>query len=337
MTPDTSPDPAADPLVSRPRRHPRPVLLAGVLVACLGGGALGFWARPEGGQDLLARPPLPAPPAPAAPRRIEIHVEGQARLAPAAPAPDASPAAPQAARSLAPQAPPPGLVRVRAVAPAHLAAAPRTPPGPPPAERPAAVRKAAPEPARRAQAAKGAERRPAKAKARPPAREAAAARRAAEQAAGRKARAEQARLAAARARAERRAEQAARAREEARAAARRRQARAAPKTSARPAGGEGPLRVAGAHARCAFGDPGAALACADPSLGAAERQLDRAYRAAEAAGVSPERLRRQQQRWLAARAAAARQAPWAVHDVYLARIAELQDQARSASELADGD
>jgi len=82
--------------------------------------------------------------------------------------------------------------------------------------------------------------------------------------------------------------------------------------------------------RCANRDPGAALVCADPSLGAADRQLTRAYQGARAAGVSDAQLQRQQQRWLAARSAAAREAPWAVHDVYLARIAELNGQAKEA-------
>jgi uncharacterized protein len=82
--------------------------------------------------------------------------------------------------------------------------------------------------------------------------------------------------------------------------------------------------------RCASRDPGQALVCADPSLGAAERQLSRAYQDARNAGVPDVQLQRQQQRWLAARSAAAREAPWAVHDVYLARIAELNGQARDA-------
>lgn len=83
--------------------------------------------------------------------------------------------------------------------------------------------------------------------------------------------------------------------------------------------------------RCANRDPGQALVCADPSLGAADRQLARAYQGARAAGVSDAQLQHQQQRWLAARSAAAREAPWAVHDVYLARIAELNGQAREAN------
>ena len=80
---------------------------------------------------------------------------------------------------------------------------------------------------------------------------------------------------------------------------------------------------------CVSADPGAAIACADPQLGAAERRLNRAYQRAEAAGVPEAELKRQQQKWLAARAAAAREAPWAVRDVYQARIAELEDMARS--------
>ena len=53
-------------------------------------------------------------------------------------------------------------------------------------------------------------------------------------------------------------------------------------------------------------------------------------RRARAAGVPDGQLQAQQQRWLAARATAAREAPWAVRDVYLARIAELNGQAREA-------
>ena len=82
--------------------------------------------------------------------------------------------------------------------------------------------------------------------------------------------------------------------------------------------------------RCANRDPGEALVCADPSLGAADRQLARAYQSARAAGVPDADLRQQQLRWLSARSSAAREAPWAVHDVYLARIAELNGQAREA-------
>jgi hypothetical protein len=76
--------------------------------------------------------------------------------------------------------------------------------------------------------------------------------------------------------------------------------------------------------------PSGLMKVSDPGLGAAERQLNRAYQDARAAGVPAAELQRQQQHWLAARSAAAREAPWAVHDVYLARIAELNGQAREA-------
>jgi hypothetical protein len=104
------------------------------------------------------------------------------------------------------------------------------------------------------------------------------------------------------------------------------------KKKVEPVRGEGPLRLASYKngGRCVNADPGAAIVCADPALGAADRRLARAYQEAQAAGVSPAQLKRQQDRWLAARSAAAREAPWAVHDVYLARIAELNDQARDA-------
>jgi hypothetical protein len=82
--------------------------------------------------------------------------------------------------------------------------------------------------------------------------------------------------------------------------------------------------------RCASSDPGEAMTCADPSLTAADRQLTRAYQGARAAGVPDGRLQAGQERWLAARAAAAREAPWALHDVYMARIAELNGQAKEA-------
>jgi hypothetical protein len=81
---------------------------------------------------------------------------------------------------------------------------------------------------------------------------------------------------------------------------------------------------------CASRDPGEAIVCADPNLGAADRQMSRAYQVARAAGVPEPELRQQQQHWLAARSSAAREAPWAVRDVYLARIAELNGQAREA-------
>lgn len=107
----------------------------------------------------------------------------------------------------------------------------------------------------------------------------------------------------------------------------------AAKKKSEPVRGEGPLRLASykhGGGRCVSADPGAAIVCADPALASADKRLARAYQEAQAAGVSPDQLKRQQDRWLAARSAAAREAPWAVHDVYLARIAELNDQARDA-------
>jgi uncharacterized protein YecT (DUF1311 family) len=95
--------------------------------------------------------------------------------------------------------------------------------------------------------------------------------------------------------------------------------------------GEEPMRVAKADA-CAAADPGEALVCADRRLAARDRQLQQAYRNAEAAGVPASALRRQQSRWVQARAAAAREAPWAVEDVYVARISELNDLSRDARE-----
>ena len=97
--------------------------------------------------------------------------------------------------------------------------------------------------------------------------------------------------------------------------------------AAPPAHATGLMRVS---TRCASRDPGEAIVCADPNLGAADRQLTRAYQGARAAGVPDSRLRQQQQHWLSARSTAAREAPWAVRDVYLARIAELNGQAREA-------
>ena len=101
------------------------------------------------------------------------------------------------------------------------------------------------------------------------------------------------------------------------------------KPKAKPVKGAGPIRVAKLD-RCAASDAGVALVCGNPELGAADRRLQRAYRDAEAAGVPASALQRQQQRWIAARSAAAREAPWAVRDVYQARIAELDDLTRDA-------
>jgi hypothetical protein len=95
---------------------------------------------------------------------------------------------------------------------------------------------------------------------------------------------------------------------------------------------DGSLRMARAERTCASPDPGEAIVCADQRLGQRDRQLQEAYRSAEAAGVPASVLRRQQFRWQQARAAAAREAPWAVEDVYVARISELKGQTRDARE-----
>lgn len=86
----------------------------------------------------------------------------------------------------------------------------------------------------------------------------------------------------------------------------------------RPPRGAGPLRVAKAQPS------------PDTAMRDADRQMNRAYSTARAAGVPDWQLRKQQARWEAARASAAREAPWAVHDVYLARIAELHDLTKDA-------
>jgi hypothetical protein len=104
--------------------------------------------------------------------------------------------------------------------------------------------------------------------------------------------------------------------------------RSHPETVVPPPAPSGLMRVS--SPRCASRDPGEALVCADPSLSAADHQLVRAYQGARNAGVPDAQLQEGQQRWLAARAAAAREAPWAVRDVYMARIAELNGQAKEA-------
>jgi hypothetical protein len=92
----------------------------------------------------------------------------------------------------------------------------------------------------------------------------------------------------------------------------------APVKALKPAKGAGPLRIAKAQPK------------PDTAIRDADRQMNRAYSSARAAGVPDWQLRKQQARWEAARASAARVAPWAVHDVYLARIAELHDLTKDA-------
>ena len=91
-----------------------------------------------------------------------------------------------------------------------------------------------------------------------------------------------------------------------------------------------PRPAAPAPKACAAESRAEALLCGNPKLAAADRRLAAAYRRAVQAGASPDRLRRQQGRWLAARETAAEEAPWAVAQVYEARISELEDEAAQA-------
>ena len=97
---------------------------------------------------------------------------------------------------------------------------------------------------------------------------------------------------------------------------------APPRTPLKPAKGAGPVRFAKAQAR--------PQPRSDTAIRDADRQMNRAYSTARAAGVPDWQLRKQQARWEAARASAAREAPWAVRDVYLAKIAELHDLTKDA-------
>jgi uncharacterized protein len=72
------------------------------------------------------------------------------------------------------------------------------------------------------------------------------------------------------------------------------------------------------------------LVCSDPRLAAADRRMARALRAALDAGAPAWRLRRDQRDWLAARDAAAREAPGEVAGLYGQRIEELESIAQGA-------
>lgn len=351
--------PQTAPGSERPRGG-RMLLLGGVAVACLAGAALGLWARPvEGEQPGRAKPAVAAvAEAPAAERRLHVVVDDS-------PAPIGKPLdvlAPEATRAGAPIAPEPqagkrpplGLMRVAAPMPAPVPAAETPRPLPvvaiakAPAPKPpahTAVRTARAEhvsPAKKAAAVRlaKAEARRTRAKAREveiaqeappprPRRALLALAHVIEKVAQRHGR-------------EADDDRADRVREHPRKPAVRelRVSKPAAKPRAAPkveryipplnTKGAGPIKVTNVTTRCASPDPGEALACGDPALTAAQRRLNRAYAEAVAAGVSPDTLERQQHRWLAARAAAAREAPWAVREVYQARIAELQDLTRSA-------
>jgi uncharacterized protein YecT (DUF1311 family) len=72
------------------------------------------------------------------------------------------------------------------------------------------------------------------------------------------------------------------------------------------------------------------LVCSDARLAAADRRMARALRAALDAGAPAWRLRRDQRDWLAARDAAAREAPGEVAGLYGQRIEELESIAQGA-------
>jgi uncharacterized protein YecT (DUF1311 family) len=86
-----------------------------------------------------------------------------------------------------------------------------------------------------------------------------------------------------------------------------------------------------ARGACAAGSPAEQMVCADPRLADSDRELNRAYRRALAAGVPPAVLRSEQRDWLGIREEAARRSPRAVANVYAQRIDELNSMADDAA------
>ncbi len=344
----------------------RGLLLAGVAAAALMGVGLGLWARPAMSERRLALPTVEAP-APAPARKLQIVVEdtpaplgAPIELLPASGARVQAAAPPRAApEPLAPVRTTAGLVRVQSVErepverepPARVARRPepKSAPRRPVAAKPAAIKAAVAPKARPPKLEKA--RVVEKPKARPPASKVARADpkpskagvrlvkadrsekpariqkiaakpgarpagpiRAVERTAPRKAAAapkpQKAKLELPRAKTPKPHVE--------KVVQKARPAKAAPPTPLKPARAAGPVRIAKAQPR------------PDTALRDADRQMNRAYSSARAAGVPDWQLRRQQARWEAARASAAREAPWAVHDVYLARIAELHDLTKDA-------
>lgn len=349
MSPSSSPE---DPPL-KPLRPGRGFMLTGVAAAALMGVGLGLWARPAMSERQMALP-LVAAARPAETRKLQIVLDDTPaplgppiELLPASSGPPRS--APPAPELLAPVRPAAGLVRVRSLEPEPVEAAPRPEPkpsprklaAPPPAKvkavaapktkppklekakalqkakvKPAASKivKAAAKPARTAVRLAKADRpqKPArieKAAVKRPAKPNAAAQRIVQHKAAAPPKAQKVKL-------ETRTPKAAR--PALRVAQQARPAKAAPPKAIKPAKGAGPLRLAKAQPR------------PDTAIRDADRQMSRAYSSARAAGVPDWQLRKQQARWEAARASAAREAPWAVHDVYLARIAELHDLTKDA-------
>lgn len=350
MSPSSSPE---DPSL-KPLRPGRGFLLTGVAAAALMGVGLGLWARPAMSERQMALP-LIAAARPAEPRKLQIVLdEAPAPLGPpievlprSAETPRFAPPERPPQELLAPVRPAAGLVRVQSVEPEPVVEAaqkpepkPRKLAAPKPVKvktaaatkapklekvktvekaraRPAAskVAKAAPKSARtgvRLAKAEGPHKpaRVEKAAVKHPAKPAALVQRTAQhKAAAKPPKTQKVRL-------EAKAPKAAR--PALKVAQQARPAKAAPPKAVRPLKGAGPLRVAKAQPR------------PDTAVRDADRQMSRAYSSARAAGVPDWQLRKQQARWEAARASAAREAPWAVHDVYLARIAELHDLTKNA-------
>ncbi len=69
---------------------------------------------------------------------------------------------------------------------------------------------------------------------------------------------------------------------------------------------------------------GQQMVCGDPDLAAADRRMDRAYRAALAAGAPEDQLRLEQQDWVGIREDAARHSRRAVAQIYEQRIDDLR-------------
>lgn len=340
----------------------RRLLFAGVAAATVLGVGLGLWARPAMNERQQTAPAPAAAPEPArGARSLQIVVDDtpaplgapiEVLPATAAPAMILPPPEHVAPEPQAPVRPASGLVRVQTIEPARPEPEPRAAPGPVvrmiarAVETPRAVRKPKPVVLARAPAkAKPVRIEKVKApeKARPKAEKTRIARAEARPAAPTRPKVQVARLdrhpkparlekAAARvaphhappapklqkAKVERKVVKAAKPRVE-KVAVKVKPAKAPPLRPTRPARGAGPLRLVSAQRP-------------DPTIRDADRQMSRAYSSARAAGVPDWKLQRQQQRWEQARASAAREAPWAVHDVYLARIAELHDLTRDAGD-----
>ncbi|MDB5433062.1 MAG: hypothetical protein JWP35_4178 [Caulobacter sp.] len=80
--------------------------------------------------------------------------------------------------------------------------------------------------------------------------------------------------------------------------------------------------------------PAEMMVCYDPSLAAADRRMQRAWRRALDSGASHDELRRDQRAWLRDRDEAALDSPEAVRSLYVQRTRELEDAADGGEEDA---